>query len=110
MFTRVKTILVLVVLWAAPVMAQQPQPPAAPLDLPGAEFTTRICGDDVPPPPRRPDGTEVLPPPGSGPVLYQIAPCFEEQGGASVIEPEPYLYYRSEERRVGKECRSRWVP
>src|SRR2546430_5266983 len=27
-------------------------------------------------------------------------------GGLSV----PLLYYRSEERRVGKECRSRWSP
>ena len=110
MFTRVKTILGLVVLWAAPVMAQQPQPPAAPLDVPGAEFTTRICGDDVPPPPRRPDGTEVLPPPGSGPVLYQIAPCFEEQGGASVIEPETYLYYIQLKDRLSLPSQDKWVP
>src|SRR5436853_5077166 len=84
MFTRVKTFLGLVVLWAAPVVAQQS--PAAPPEPPGAEFTTRICGEEVPAP-------SALPPAGSGPVIYFIAPCFEEQGGASLIEPETYLYY-----------------
>src|ERR1051325_1336722 len=94
MLTRVKTLIVLVVLWAAPVMAQQPAPAplpppgaiAAAIEPSGAEFTTRICGEEVPPP-------AALPPAGSGPVIYFIAPCFEEQGGASLIEPETYLYY-----------------
>ena len=39
-------------------------------------------------------GRHAVPAPaGSGPVVYLIAPCFEEQGGASVIDPETYLYY-----------------
>jgi hypothetical protein len=89
--TRIKTIVGLVVLWAVPVLAQQPQPPApaaaaAGIELPGQEFTTRICGEDVPPP-------ASLPPAGSGPVIYFIQECFQEQGGASVIDPETYLYY-----------------
>src|SRR2546427_9293197 len=108
MFTRVKPFLGLVVLWAAPVLAQQP--PAAPPEPPGAEFTTRICGQDVPPPPRRADGSEVLPPAGSGPVLYQIAPCFEEQGGAAVIEPETYLYYIQLKERLSLPSQEKWVP
>jgi hypothetical protein len=33
------------------------------------------------------------PPEGSGPVILYIAPCFEAQGGASVIESQTYLYY-----------------
>ena len=85
MFTRVAALvglLGLVVLYAAPVAAQQQSPlPPAPISS-----STRICGQDVAPPVN-------LPPAGSGPVLYLYAPCFEEQGGASVIEPETYLYY-----------------
>jgi outer membrane protein insertion porin family len=93
MYTRVKTILGLAVLWAAPALAQQaaaPQPPALP--APPVSTSTRICGQDVAPPRHR-DGTPSLPPAGSGPVVYLLAPCFEEQGGASVIDPETYLYY-----------------
>src|SRR5580765_1339740 len=110
MLTRVKTLVVLVVLWAAPVLGQQPAQTPLPTDPIGAEFTTRICGDDVPSPPRRPDGTEVLPPAGSGPVLYQIAPCFEEQGGASLIEPETYLYYIQLKDRLSLPSQNKWVP
>jgi hypothetical protein len=81
MFTRVGLFLGWVVLWAAPVVAQTPvPPPAAPAAPP------RICGEDVAPP-------ASLPPAGSGPVVYLIAPCFEAQGGASVIDPATYLYY-----------------
>ena len=29
---------------------------------------------------------------------------------ASIIEPVSCVVHRSEERRVGKECRSRWSP
>ena len=78
MFTRVKTFLGLVVLWAAPVLAQQP--PAAPPEPPGAEFTTRICGQDVPAP-------SSLPPAGSGPVVYYIARDKSLGLGPSPINP-----------------------
>ena len=83
MFTRVLTILGSVVLWAAPVLAQ---PPAQIPPPPRPAGTARICGQDVPAP-------ATLPPAGSGPVVYLLAPCFEEQGGTSVIEYETYLYY-----------------
>jgi outer membrane protein insertion porin family len=90
MFIRVSTFLGLVVLWAVSALAQQApaQQPAQTLALPAppVSTSTRICGQDVPPP-------RSLPPAGSGPVVYLIAPCFEEQGGASVIDPETYLYY-----------------
>ena len=77
---------------AAPVLAQTPPPgrPAAqapvpapalpptstdvPLDLPAT-----ICGLTVPAPAK-------LPPANSSPVVYQLMPCFEKQGGFSVIE------------------------
>ena len=34
----------------------------------------------------------------------------EPAGGGSVTNGATYLIFRSEERRVGKECRSRWSP
>ncbi len=86
MFTRVTALLTVlgsVLLCAAPARAQQAAAQPA-----GPVRPARICGQDVPPlPPSQ------YPPAGSGPVLYLFAPCFEEQGGASVIEPETYLYY-----------------
>ena len=33
------------------------------------------------------------PPASSGPVVLAFGPCFEAQGGSSVIEPQTYLYY-----------------
>ena len=32
------------------------------------------------------------------------------QGGSRILEWVAYPFSRSEERRVGKECRSRWSP
>jgi outer membrane protein insertion porin family len=86
MFTRVAALAGLlgsVLLCAAvPAHAQQQQTPAPP----PAAGTVRFCGQDIPLPAN-------LPPAGSGPVLWIYGPCFEEQGGASVIDPETYLYY-----------------
>src|SRR3954470_6653418 len=103
MLTRVKTLFVLVVLWAAPVIGQQPAQGPLATDPPGAEFTTRICGEEVPAP-------SALPPAGSGPVIYFIAPCFEEQGGASLIEPETYLYYIQLKDLLSLPSQNKWVP
>jgi outer membrane protein insertion porin family len=73
-----------VVLWttgsASPALAQQA--PAQPAQTGRA----RICDQDVDPP-------AALPPAGSGPVVYLIAPCFDAQGGTSLIDYETYLYY-----------------
>ncbi|MGE0392793.1 MAG: outer membrane protein assembly factor [Vicinamibacterales bacterium] len=62
---------------AVSAAAQTPDGPAA---------APRICGVPVPPPAK-------LPPEGSGPVIYFIAPCFEKQGNVSAVEPQTYLYY-----------------
>ena len=78
------------VLWAAPVRAQVPltasrprrPSPAAPAAEPLPVLRPGRAG-------RRPP----CPPAGSGPVVYLIAPCFEAQGGTSLIDPETYLYY-----------------
>ncbi len=67
-------------LLAGEARAQAQAAPAA------APPETRVCGQVVPPPAK-------LPPAGSGPVVLAIVPCFEKQGGASVIEANTYLYY-----------------
>jgi outer membrane protein insertion porin family len=56
------------------------QTPDVPVEVP------RICSVPVPSPAK-------LPPEGSGPVIYYIAPCFEKQGNVSAVEPQTYLYY-----------------
>ena len=78
---RVGMVLGVAALAVAPARAQDAAPPAQ--AVPGS---IRFCGQDVPPPPS-------LPPAGSGPVVYQIALCFDAQGGTSVIDGETYLYY-----------------
>jgi hypothetical protein len=62
---------------AAPLAAQTP--PAGE-QLPALT----VCGQETRP--------LAQPPAGSGPVVLIIAPCFEAQGNASVIEAQTYLY------------------
>jgi outer membrane protein insertion porin family len=62
---------------AAPAAAQAPATSAT---------APTICGVAVPPPAN-------LPPAGSGPVIYIVAPCFQAQGNVPVVEPQTYLYY-----------------
>jgi outer membrane protein insertion porin family len=69
-----------------PAAAQAPAP--APEAQKPAGGRMLWCGQEIGPPPEK-----QLPPAGSGPVIYQIGVCFPEQGGASVIDPETYLYY-----------------
>jgi outer membrane protein insertion porin family len=82
---------------AAPAPNAQPSS-GEPLELPAT-----ICGLTVPPPAR-------LPPANSPPVLYQIMPCFEKQGGFPVIEANTYLYYIELKSRVSLPSSDRWVP
>ena len=48
------------------------------------------------------------------PVYVEAYDALEEGQGCSVLLKSPYMPWhdlgRSEERRVGKECRSRWSP
>jgi len=84
---------------AAEVRAQNPVaqlPPAA--AQPSPDQST-VCGQPVPPP-------KTLPPAGFGPVVFQIVPCFEKQGGFPVVEANTYLYYiQMRPSQTGK-----WVP
>jgi outer membrane protein insertion porin family len=77
----------------------------------------------APAPPRQPSGTmpvcggmyqigppAKLPPAASGPVIYQVGPCFEKQGGFSVVDPQTYLYYMEIAHQVSDPAADRWVP
>jgi outer membrane protein insertion porin family len=86
----------------APVAAPQdpaPQSGSEPvLDLPAT-----ICDLQVPAPAN-------LPPAGSAPVVTALMPCFQKQGGASVIEANTYLYYMQMTSRLSSSVEKRWVP
>jgi outer membrane protein insertion porin family len=81
----------LVLAAAEPALAQTP----------AASGAATICGVPVPPPAN-------LPPAGSGPVIYQIAPCFQAQGNVSMVEPATYLYYI--QTRPSAPSQNVWVP
>jgi outer membrane protein insertion porin family len=70
---------------AAPLAAQDGAAAAAAGQAPLALPTVTVCGTETAP--------RAQPPAGTGPVVLFIAPCFEAQGNASVIEPQTYLYY-----------------
>src|SRR5712691_3777783 len=48
------------------------------------------------------------PPAGSPPIVLAFGPCFEGQGGTSVIEPQTYLYYI--ELKQSRPSEGVWVP
>src|SRR6266516_7040920 len=66
---------------ATPAGAQPPAGQAA-AALPSIPF----CGQQAAAP-------RAEPPAGSAPVVLAFGPCFEAQGGTSVIEAQTYLYY-----------------
>jgi outer membrane protein insertion porin family len=77
-------------------------PPAAPARQPTG--TMPLCGGmyQIGPPPK-------LPPATIGTVVYQVAACFEKQGGFSVVEPQTYLYYMEVARQVSDPAADKWV-
>jgi outer membrane protein insertion porin family len=87
---------------AARVHAQTPAPPAAAPQAPATSGQT-VCGQPVPPP-------RSLPPAGGGPVVYQVVPCFEKQGGYPVVEANTYLYYIETKSRLSNSQTGKWVP
>ena len=64
----------------APIAPAHAQSPAA-----GANPTT-VCGSPIPRP-------AALPPQGSGPVIFQIVPCFQAQGNVNLVDIQTYLFY-----------------
>ena len=85
---------------------------ATPVDQPAAsaaqggqplKLPATICGLEVPAP--------VTPaPPGTPTVVAGLLPCFEKQGGLSVVDPETYLYYMELKNYVSSPSQKRWVP
>src|SRR5689334_3875294 len=98
---------------AAVVSAQPPsQPPAQPAAVTApkappqnqpAENPTTVCGLPIPEPAR-------LPPAGSKPVVFLVVPCFQKQGGYSVIDASTYQYYMQAVQHVSRPSENRWVP
>ena len=81
--------------------AAGPTPPATPAGAAQGGETARICGVPVAPP-------ASLPPAGSGPVVYLMAPCFQAQGNVSTVEPQTYLYYI--QLRPSQPSQNVWIP
>ena len=94
----------LVAMAAATGAGAQTPPPAAPPDA-GAPVSlpATICGLTVPAPAR-------LPPAEGGPFTYAILPCFERQGGVSVIDAQTYVFYMEMRARVSAPSENRWLP
>ena len=74
---------------------QEPSPASSSTGAP------TICGVAVPPPAN-------LPPEDSGPIIYQLAPCFLAQGNVSTVESQTYLYYM--QLRPSQPSQHIWVP
>ena len=81
---------------ASPAFAQDTNPAAV------NQNPSTACGLPIPPP-------ASLPPAGSGPVLFQIVPCFAKQGGSPVVEPETYLYYMKLVPMVSRPSQGMWM-
>jgi outer membrane protein insertion porin family len=85
MFSRVRVCALAIVGVAFPLLAFA-QPPAAAPQSGAPQFPeATVCGQHPRP--------VAQPPAGSGPVVLYIAPCFEAQGNASVVESQTYVYY-----------------
>ena len=78
-----------------PTPASAQQTPGAPA-LPAAT----VCGQQRAP--------LAQPPADSPPVVLFIAPCFEAQGGTSVIEPQTYIYYI--QLKASTPSQGVWIP
>jgi outer membrane protein insertion porin family len=109
MLTRAAVAALAALAWLAsnrPAVAQPSSAAQAPATAPAASQAAEqlpsatVCGQQPRP--------AAQPPAGSGPVVLFIAPCFEAQGNASVIEPQTYLYYIQLKSSVPS--RGDWVP
>ena len=107
----------LIAMAASAALAQAPQrPPAAPPTAPAPAAQTPakpapqptgtlpLCGGmyQIGPPAK-------LPPADLKAVVYQVAACFEKQGGFSVVDPQTYLYYMEVARQVSDPAADKWV-
>ena len=82
--------------WPAAARAQ-----IAPSPAPGTLGT--ICDLPIPEPAKPP-------PSGLGPVVLNIIPCFERQGGVPIIDSATYLFYIQMRARVSQPSQDVWIP
>ncbi|MPY86557.1 MAG: outer membrane protein assembly factor BamA [Luteitalea sp.] len=68
-----------------------------------AAGSVKICDLDAQPPAN-------LPPSGSPPIFWMVVPCFEEQGGHSLIDARTYVYYIQTLENVSRPSENRWTP
>src|SRR5918999_1527226 len=110
---RVLALAVLLSGWASAASAQttpsqSPSPQTASAsaeasaDRSAAQGTPTICGATVPPPAN-------LPPAGSGPVIYLIAPCFPTQGNVPNVDSQTYLFYMELTKHVSLPSQNIWT-
>jgi len=111
-------------LLSAGAAAAQTPPPTPPAGAPATQAAPQTPAQPPAQTPARPAGNTLplcgglyqigapsrLPPAGSGPVVYQVGPCFEKQGGSPVVDPQTYLYYMELKNHVSVPSSSRWVP
>ena len=91
MLQRLGVLVGAVWLLAVPVSAQQPP------EMPAAT----VCGQSPRP--------AAEPPAASGPVVLYVAPCFESQGNASVIDFQTYLYYIQLKDKISSPSQGKWI-
>ena len=107
--STMRVLLFFVAALTAAVAARAQTPPAQAPAVPGQAAPSAppqpaqtVCGQPVPAP-------RTLPPAGSGPVVYQVVPCFEKQGGFPVVEANTYLYYIEMKSRLSNSQTGKWV-
>jgi outer membrane protein insertion porin family len=123
---KFRVVLLAACIAALPAMASaQPPPQTTPASAgQGQKPAPASAGQGqkaAPPSTQKPSGTITLcngvytigppakvPPANSGPVVYQVGPCFAKQGGVSVIDPQTYLYYIG--LRPSLPSQDKWVP
>ncbi|HEY7171736.1 MAG TPA: POTRA domain-containing protein, partial [Vicinamibacterales bacterium] len=88
----------------APAPAR-PAPAAPAAATPARPNPTTICGQPFAMPPAIPE-----PPANSGPIVYQVAPCFESQGQTSLVDIQTYLFYMQIKDRISRPSQGIWVP
>jgi len=92
-------------LWLATIAASAvtisaAQQPAAPPPGQPALPPVTVCGRSVAP--------LAQPPAGSPPVVLFLAPCFEKQGGTSLVDAQTYIYYI--QLKTSQPSQGIWIP
>jgi hypothetical protein len=111
MGVRAAALAALLFVAAGRVGAQPAASPAGQPSEPRAEAPAGQPGEPLPPIPfcgQQAAAPRAQPPAGSRPIVLAFGPCFEAQGGTSVIEPQTYLYYIK--LKQSRPSEGVWVP